>query len=75
MLIEAKQRDESTRKDMLNSMNKRRVDASFHDEDGQDASEQADSQLNIDEKRSLQLLMQASVITSSQVRGGHSIKF
>ena len=74
MLIEAKQRDESTRKDMLNSMNKRRVDASFH-EDGQDASEQADSQLNIDEKRSLQLLMQASVITSSQVRGGHSIKF
>ena len=56
-------------------MNKRRVDASFHDEDGQGASEQADSQLNIDEKRSLQLLMQASVITSSQVRGGHSIKF
>ena len=60
---------------MLNSMNKRRVDASFHNEDEQNASEQADSQFNIDEKRNLQLLMQASVITSSQIKGGHSIKF
>ena len=75
MLIEAKQRDESTRKDILNSMNKRRVDASFHDEDGQDASEAADSQLNVDEKRSLQLLMQASVITSSHTKGGQTVKF